>query len=156
MTELDYSHIDTPEWQEHAKRSREWFDNPLKVKARRAAKNEIKKRVGSIVEPLGFSSVARGTGWELDKRLVIRGIYVQPSRSGDRCYFNLSKKSKYRGMEIFGAKRQVKRLGKFYASGYDRVGEPGSLYYYDVERYPHYVDEAMDVIARQAIPWLLQ
>ncbi len=52
--------------------------------------------------------------------------------------------------------REVQRLGHFYDTGYDRVGEPGSLYYYDIELFPGYVDQAMEVIEKKAIPWLLE
>ena len=143
---------ESPEWLEHAERARAWFDCPDKSKKRTAAKQVLRKRVGEIVEPLGFRFTERGIGWEMKKRFVTRGIYLQPSKSGDRCYFNLAKVPNNRFIGV----REVKRLGHFYEAGYDRVGEPGSLFYYDIELLPRYVEHAMEVMEKQAIPWLLK
>ncbi len=81
----------SPEWLEHAERARAWFESPDKRKKRAAAKKEITKRVSEIVVPVGFMCTERGIGWEIKKRFVTRGIYLQPSRSGDRCFFNLAR-----------------------------------------------------------------
>lgn len=151
---MDHTHLDLPEWLEHSKRATAWFNNPEKNKIRAKAKRIIKKRIGEIVEPLGFSPIEYGTGWEIKKFFVRRGIYIQASQSGDCCYFNFAKTVKYKGR--FLGKREVKRLGYFYEGDYDRVGERGSLYYYDVEHFPMYIELALDVIEKQAVPWLIK
>ena len=151
---MDSKHTASPEWLAHVERATAWFENPEKNKIRAAAKRVIKKRIEDVVMPIGFSPTERGTGWELKKRLVTRGIYVQASRSGDRCYFNIAKQFKFKFR--FVNTSEVKRLGHFYDTGYDRVGEKGSLYYYDVEQFPHYVDQVINVIEKKVIPWLLK
>ena len=149
---MDPIHTDNPKWLKHTELSRAWFENPDKNKIRAAAKRVIKKRINDIVEPAGFSPSEHGTGWELKKRFVTRGIYVQPSKGGVCCYFNIARKYRYQ----FMGPGKVLRLQHFYKAEYDRVGDPGSLNYYDIEQFPKYVDEVMEVIETQVVPWLLK
>lgn len=149
---MEPDHTQSPEWLEHTERAKAWFENPEKNRIRTAAKRVIKKRIEDVVIPAGFSPTERGTGWELKKRLVTRGIYVQASRGGDRCYFNIAKQFKFRWVNT----SEVKRLSHFYDTEYDRVGDKGSLFYYDVEQFPRYVDQVVNVIEREVIPWLLK
>ena len=156
LPEPDHSHLDTPEWRAYAERMQAWTMNPEKDRIRRQAKAEIERRVNAIVAPLGFIPIQKGgTGWEISKWLKVRGIYIQPSHYGNRCFFNLSKSYRLRLLDRLSMNEEHKRLGRFYDHGYDRVGEPGSLFYWDVDEFPQYVDDAMDVLAKQAIPWLL-
>jgi len=156
QSDSNHSHLDTPEWHEYAERSKAWYLNSKRDKIRRAAKKEIKNRVSEILLPFGFKQTSKGTGWEIGKRFLIRGLYVQASRSGDRCYFNLARRPKYSFTKVsFNTKTSI-RLGTFYENKNERVGEVGSLFYYDIEEFPQYVDQAMNVIKEQAVPWLLK
>lgn len=151
-----HDHLDTPEWRIHAERALAWSGNPHRDQIRRKAEDEIRKRIGEIVEPLGFQLTESGHGWERSRGLRTCGIYIQNSKYGDRCFFNLSKRCRFKLLSIFVMSPMHKRLGAFYDPGYDRVGEPGALFFYDIDDLPHYVDQAMDVLRRKAVPWLLE
>jgi hypothetical protein len=152
-----HNRIGSAQWQDHVERKKTWAEIPKskRDKIRTAAKKRIKQRISEVVRPFDFKQTKKGTGWVIVTRLKIRGIYLQPSQSGDRLYFNLSKQYRFSLLQMLTMKLEIKRLGHFHDTPYDQVGEPGSLYYYDIEQSSQYVDEAMTVLVEKAIPWLL-